>query len=98
MFLLEKYINRLSTTTQIFIVIDYLILMSEKYFHFRKRQNHLAKTIFSLLVEVAGSMYFGNISRVMCFSEFLKKCKKGERNWNNLGCIKVDNFRKSVKF
>ena len=31
---------------QIFIAMDYLILMSEKDFHFRKRQKHLAKTFF----------------------------------------------------
>ena len=44
--LTEIYINRLSTTTQIFITMDYSILMSEKYFHFREIQKHLAKTFF----------------------------------------------------
>ena len=44
--IIEIYINRLSTTTQIFIEMDFSIMMSEKYFHFRKRQNHLAKTFF----------------------------------------------------
>ena len=33
--IIEIYINRLSTTTQIFIAMDYLIMMSEKYLHFR---------------------------------------------------------------
>ena len=33
---IEIYINRLITTTQIFIAMDYLILMPEKYLHFRK--------------------------------------------------------------
>ena len=44
--LTEIYINRLSTTTQIFITMDYSILMSEKYFHFGEIQKHLAKTFF----------------------------------------------------
>ena len=35
--MIEIYINRLSTTAQIFIAMNYLILMSEKYFHFTKR-------------------------------------------------------------
>ena len=42
----EIYINRLSNTSQIFIAIYYLIMMSEKYFHSGKRQSHLAKTFF----------------------------------------------------
>ena len=33
---IEIYINRLSSTTQIFIAMDYLIMMSEKYLYFRK--------------------------------------------------------------
>ena len=59
--MIKTYINRLSTTTQISIVMDYSIMMSEKYFHFRKRQKILAKTSFSHPVEVTGSMNFGNI-------------------------------------
>ena len=35
------YINRLSTTMHISKAMDYLILMSEKYVHFRKRQKHV---------------------------------------------------------
>ena len=42
----ETYINKLGTTTQIFIGMDYLILMSEKDLHFRKRQNHVARKFF----------------------------------------------------
>ena len=41
--IIEIFINRLSTTMQIFVAIDYLILMSEKYVHFGKRQMHVAK-------------------------------------------------------
>ena len=33
---IEIYINRLNTTTQIFIAMDYLMIMSEKYLDFRK--------------------------------------------------------------
>ena len=75
--IIEIYINRLSTTTQILIAIDYFMLMSEKYFHFRKRQKHVAKTPFSHPVEVTGSMYFGNIFRTVWISiqAFLKKLK-----------------------
>ena len=38
--IIEIYINRLSTTTQIFIAMDYLIMMSEKYLYLRKRKVH----------------------------------------------------------
>ena len=38
--------NILSTTTQIFKAVDYLILISEKYVRLRKRQKHVAR-IFS---------------------------------------------------
>ena len=38
------YINRLSATTQIFIALDYLILMSEKYLCFGKK--HVARMFF----------------------------------------------------
>ena len=33
----------------------------------------------------------------MCSSDF-SKIQKLERKWNNSGCIKVDNFWKSVNF
>ena len=42
--IIETYINRLSTTMQIFIAMDYLITMSEKYLYFRKIKKHLART------------------------------------------------------
>ena len=35
--MIKLYIDRLNTTTQIFIAMDYLIMMSESYFYFRKR-------------------------------------------------------------
>ena len=41
--MIETQINRLRTTTQIFITMDYLIAMSEKYAHFRKSQKHMAR-------------------------------------------------------
>ena len=44
--IIEIYINRLSATTQIFIAIDYLIMMSEKYLYFRKRKKPFGKNIF----------------------------------------------------
>ena len=44
--IIEIYINRLSNTMQIFIAMYYLIMMSEKYFHFRKKQKHLTNTFF----------------------------------------------------
>ena len=34
--IIQIYINRLNFKMQIFIAMDYLILMSEKYPHFRK--------------------------------------------------------------
>ena len=43
--IIEIYINRLITTTQIFIALDYSILMLEKYFHFTKRKKHFGKDI-----------------------------------------------------
>ena len=44
--LIEIYINRWSITTQIFIAMDYLIMMSEKYPYFRKRKKTFGKDIF----------------------------------------------------
>ena len=54
----EIYINRLGTTTQIFKAMDYLMLMSEKYPHFRKRQKFAASKFFPHPKEVTASMYF----------------------------------------
>ena len=50
---IEISINRLSTTTQIFIAMNYLILMWEKYLHFRKRQKRLVRTFFPTPVELS---------------------------------------------
>ena len=64
---------------QIFIAMDYSILMPENYVHFRKGQKHLAKTFPPFPpppVEVTGSMYFGNTFRIMYFSVFSKICTK----------------------
>ena len=71
--IIEIYINRLSTTTEIFIALDYLIMMSEKYLYFRKRKKHLARTFFTHPIEVTGSMYFGNIFRIMCLPKICTK-------------------------
>ena len=74
--IIEIYINRLSTATQIFIAMDYLKLKSEKNLHFRKRQKHLAKTFFSHPTKVIGSMHFGNIFLIICFSKIHAKIWK----------------------
>ena len=37
-YIIEIHINRLITTTQIFIAMDYFIMISEKYLYFRKRK------------------------------------------------------------
>ena len=54
--IIEIHINRLSTATQIFIALDYLIMMSEKYLYFRKRKKHLARAFLAHPIEVTGSM------------------------------------------
>ena len=45
--IIEIHINRLSIIMQIFIAMDYLILISEKYLHFRIRQKHVPRDFFS---------------------------------------------------
>ena len=75
--------------------MDYLILMSEKYLHFRSRKRHVARKFFSHPVEVTGFMYLTNIFE-LCISQRYKQ--KLERIWNNSLCIKVDNFPKSANF
>ena len=40
---IEIYVHRLSTTMQIFMAMDYLILMSKKYVCFRKRQKNVLR-------------------------------------------------------
>ena len=88
----EIYINRLGTTTQIFEAVDYLILVSEKHSHFKKRQKHVARKFFPTPQK---KLY-------PCTSEiFLELCVckryklKLEKNRNNSVCIKVKNFPKS---
>ena len=63
--IIEIYINRLSTTTQIFIVMDYLIMMSREVTYFRKRTKHLVRKFLTHPIEVTGSMYFGNIFQII---------------------------------
>ena len=95
--IIEIYRNILSTTTSIFITMDYSIMISEKYIHFRKRQKHLAKTFFPPRKNNWNHdlwNYFSNYEFLrLCVPSFLQKL---ERNWNNSGCIKVDNFCKPV--
>ena len=45
--IIEIYINILSLKMQIFIAIDYLILMLEKYLHFKKWRRHVSRNFFS---------------------------------------------------
>ena len=71
--IIEKYINRLSATTQNFIAMEYFILMSEKHLHFRKKKKACDKEIFSHSVEVTESMHFGNIFRIMFISKICTK-------------------------
>ena len=52
---IEIYINRLRTITQIFIAMDYLIMMSEKYLYCRKRKDHLTSNWIHVLWK-----YFSN--------------------------------------
>ena len=65
--------KRLSTTTQNFIAMDYLILMSEKHLHFRKKTKAFGKDIFFHPAEVTRSMYIGNIFRIMCISKNIQE-------------------------
>ena len=58
-------------------------MMSEKYFHLRKRQNILAKTLFSQPVEVTGYMNFKNILGVIVLPISQRYVQELERNWNN---------------
>ena len=80
---------------QIFMAMDYLIMMSEKHLHFRKRQKHVAvEFFFSPRRSNWIHVHQKNFSNYV----YLKyNVQNIERNWNNPGCIKVDNFRKSVR-
>ena len=79
--IIEICINRLSTTVQIFIVMDYSMIMSEKCFHPKKYKSILAKTFFSHPIEVTESMNFGNIIRIVCFYDY---SKTGPKTWKKL--------------
>ena len=68
--IIEIYINRLSTTTQIFIIVDNDV---REYWYFRKRKKHLARAFFTQPIEVTGSMYFGNIFQTMCLPKICTK-------------------------
>ena len=74
---IEIYINRLSLKIQIFIVMDYLILMLEKYLHFRKRQKHVPRNFFSPCrsnwIHVPWEIFFE-----LCVSQ--RSVQKHERN------------------
>ena len=65
--IIEIYINRLSITTQIFIAMDYLIMMSEKYLYLKKKKNiwqgHFFPPRRSNWIHA-----FGNIFGIMFFS------------------------------
>ena len=52
------YKKTLDATTQIFIAVNYLKLMSEKYVHFKTRQKHVARKFTT--AEVTKSMKFEN--------------------------------------
>ena len=47
---------------QIFIAMDYLIMMSERYHYFRKKNKNIWQGhFFTYPIEVTGSMYFGHV-------------------------------------
>ena len=69
---IEINAHRLSTTMQIFMAMDYLILMSEKYVCFRKRKKNVLRNFFSPRIS-NWTMYFGNIFRIICISKICAK-------------------------
>ena len=77
--IIEIYLNRISLTMHIFIVMDYLIMMSEKYRHFRKRQKHVPRNYF-LPVEVTGFMFLRKyfLSYVLYLKDMCKNLKEIE--------------------
>ena len=76
---MEIFTNRLSTTMQIFMTMNCLILMSEKYVHFRKPQKHVLRNFFlspyKSLDPCTSEIFFE-----LCVSE--KSVQKLEKNWN----------------
>ena len=93
--IIKMYINKSSTTTHIFITMNYLIMMSEKYLYFRKRKKIFVKDIFYPPHRSNWIHVFGNIFRIMYLAKYVQKFKI---NWNNSGRIKADNFRESLSF
>ena len=90
--IIQICINRLSTTTQNFIAMDYLIMISEKHLYFRKRKDHFRMDIFfapcrSTWIHVLWQ-YFLNYVFLKDMHNNLKK------NWNNSSCFKVNNFER----
>ena len=86
--IIDVNINRLSTTTQIFIAIDYSILMSEKYFHFRKRQKHLARTFFPILPS-RRSNWIHVVWKFVSNYVFLRFLKDTYKNFKEIGIIQA---------
>ena len=96
--IIEIYINRSSNTKQIFIAMYYSI-MSEKQFHFWKKTKAFGKDIFfppcrrNWIHELWKNFFESCVPPIS--QRYIQKL---ERKWNNSGCIKVDNFWKSVNF
>ena len=88
--IIEIYINRLSTTMLIFIAMDYLLLMSEKYVHFRKRQNHVLRNVFSPRIS---NWIHVNIFRIMCTLFFYKYM--GKLGWSSM-CLRFSKFEPEI--
>ena len=93
----EMYINKLGTTTQIFIAMDYFILMSEKYLHFKKKTKEFGKEI----VFPPRSFNWVHVLRKY-FSNYVY-LKDLNKNLNEIGVqfvskFKTGNFLKFVNF
>ena len=73
--------NDLQSKTHI-VAMDYLIQMFETYLHFRKRQKHATRKVFSHPLEVTGYMYFGNISWLLCMYWWCR-----QKNLKEIGII-----------
>ena len=74
--IIEIYINRLSLTMQIFIAMDYLILMSEKYLHFRKWQMHVPGNFFSTRRSNWNHVPYETFFELCVFQRSVQKLKK----------------------
>ena len=67
------YINRLSTTTQIFLAMDCLIIMSEKCLYYRKRKKTFGKDIFYPPNRTNWIHLLWNFFQIMCLSKICTK-------------------------